>query len=72
MKIKQEIIIKGIEVRFWMVKKGVDDIDIMCEMDGQEPIRLLRLRPDGCVGLYKIENTAYPFDRTEDGYIVCR
>ena len=72
MKFKQEVIIRGLEVRFWMEKRGVDDIDVMAEMDGHEPVKVVRLRPDGMLGIYKITNTAYPFDLDSEGYIICR
>ena len=55
-----------------MEKRGVDDIDVMAEMDGHEPVKVVRLRPDGMLGIYKITNTAYPFDLDSEGYIICR
>ena len=72
MNVKQEISINGVEVRFWMIKTAPDDIDVMAEMDNQEPVKVIRLRPDGKVGLYKIENRAYPFTRDSQGYIAVR
>lgn len=72
MKFKQEVHIKGIPVFFWLKKQGDDDIVLMAEVIGEEPIRLLRLRPDGALGLFKITNTKYPFDLDADGYIQYR
>ena len=72
MKFKQEVVIRGKVVSFWMVKRGFDDIDVMAEMAGHEPVKVVRLRPDGMLGIYKITNPEYPFDLDSDGYIICR
>jgi hypothetical protein len=72
MNVKQTIRIENKDVSFWMVKVGEDDINVMAEVEGQEPIKVIRLRPDGKIGLYKITNDAYPFKKDRDGYIIVR